>query len=213
MGGIRQGLAGLDPEVADDTAGDVSVLGGGDLPGSIGIEPVQDQAPVQLKGGSDALAPLVVQFAVQRLGQKVGNGECFTLVDEALRNAGAKSASDFGSVAPDADYVWGTSVTMSAVRPGDIIQFRDYRYTRTIETSNPDGSGGTDTDGHERPHHTAIVRSVNGSQITVLEQNAPDGAPVSSNLLFFANSTSTSGNTTTTIAVSGTFRFFRPQPR
>ena len=138
-----------------------------------------------------------------------------TIADNsALRNAGARSAGDFGTVVPDADYVWGSDVDLSDLHPGDIIQFRDYRYDREIDTSNPDGSGTTATDMQERPHHTAIVESVgaNGA-VTVLEQNSPKGSPVGRHQLFFKSLTFTTGNKTTRITVQGTVRFFHPQAR
>jgi hypothetical protein len=151
----------------------------------------------------------VVTFARGKLGERVGRGECFDLADRALRNAGAKSAADFGSVADDADYVWGRPVSLSDVRPGDIIQFRDYRYDRTVETSTRE-----DTDFQERPHHTAIVERVDGGgALTVLEQNAPDGSPGRRTQLFFSDANSTSGGKKTTIKVQGTLKFYRPQPR
>ena len=51
---------------------------------------------------------------------------------------------------------------------------RDYRFDREVAVNNPDGSGSTDCDFQERPHHTAIVESVDsGGAVTVLEQNAP----------------------------------------
>ena len=174
-------------------------------PGPVGL---------QAKGGSAktvaaALGDQVVSFARNRIGQRVSDGECFSLVDGALRNAGAKTAADFGSVAPDLDYVWGASVSLSDVRPGDIIQFRDYRYDRTIDTATR-----TDTDFQERPHHTAIVERVDGQgAIMVLEQNAPEGSAVRRSQLFFANVGSSSGGRTTTISVQGRFWFYRPQPR
>ena len=69
--------------------------------------------------------------------------ECFRLVDRALAGAGAKSAADFGTVAPDIDYVWGTPVSLADVRPGDIVQFRDYRFDREVVTKK---AGETVTD-------------------------------------------------------------------
>ena len=171
-------------------------------------------APVglQAKGGSSKTGDLgekVVNFARRRVGERVGSGECFDLADQALRSNGGKSAADFGSVAKDADYVWGTSASPSDARPGDIIQFRDYRYDRTIETSTRE-----DTDFQERPHHTAIVERVDGAgAITVLEQNAPDGSPGKRTQLFFSDVSTTSGGKKTTIKVQGSFRFYRPQPR
>lgn len=178
-------------------------------PGPIGLD--------ARKGGSKQAQPTmadqIVAYPRQRLGDRVGDGECFTLVDRALRNAGAKSAEDFGTVTPDADYIWGSSVTLSALRAGDVIQFRDYRCERTVETENPDGSGSTSTETQERPHHTAIVERLDGDAVVVLEQNSPDGAPVVRTRLFFDSRTTSSGNQTTTTHVQGTFWFYRPESR
>jgi hypothetical protein len=156
------------------------------------------------------MADEIVSYARERLGERVGDGECFTLVDRALRNAGAKSAADYGEVTPDADYVWGASVGLSDLRPGDVIQFRDYRFERTVETSDSEGTA-TETHSEERPHHTAIVEVVDGSTVTVLEQNAPDGQPVLRTVLYFDNSHVAAGDTTTTVTVSGSWWFYRPQ--
>jgi hypothetical protein len=142
----------------------------------------------------------------------LGDGECFTLVDRALRASGLRSAEDFGAVRPDADYVWGTLVTLADVRAGDVVQFRDYRFDRRVETESADGTT-IDEEFQERPHHTAIVERVNESEITILEQNVPRGSGVSRATLFFASGASRSGRRTTTITVRGQFRFYRPQPR
>jgi CHAP domain-containing protein len=217
-GGWRQAIlleatmaGGISPGPVDDL-GPPIVIDDGTLartemlpPGPVGLQAKGGAA----KSGSGVSGDQVVSFARNRMGQRVGSGECFDLADQALRNAGAKSAADFGTVAPDADYVWGSSVGLSDVRPGDIIQFRDYRYDRTIETET-----GVDTNFQERPHHTAIVERVDGQgALTVLEQNAPQGTPVQRSQLFFSNSTTSGGGRTTTITVQGRFWFFRPQPR
>lgn len=205
-------------------------MAGGFYPGPVGelgpaidIDPetlartaMQPPAPVglQAKGGSAkntaaVSGAQVVNFAIDRMGQRLGRGECFDLADQALRNAGAKSAADFGTVVENADYVWGNQVNLSNVQPGDIIQFRNYRYDRTIDTETR-----TDTDFQERPHHTAIVERVGADgAITVLEQNAPEGDPVRRSQLFFSTVTTSSGGRTTTITLHGRFRFYRPQPR
>lgn len=176
-------------------------------------------AAIGLKGGNAkgttaSLGEQVVAYARNRRGQVVGDGECFTLADNALRNAGARSAADYGAVTPDADYVWGSAVALSDLRPGDIIQFRNYRYDREVETSHSDGSSETNTDFQERPHHTAIVERVgaNGA-VTVLEQNAPVGSAVTRSELFFSNRDDTSGGRRTTIRVQGRFSFYRPEAR
>jgi len=156
----------------------------------------------------------VVRYPRQRMGQRVGDGECFSLADGALRNAGARTAEDYGTVAPDLDYVWGSSVSLADLQPGDVVQFRDYRFDREVETRNADGSFTTTSDVQERPHHTAIVERVDGGgAVTVLEQNSPDGSPVTRSQLFFSGGTRRSGNRTTTITVQGRFWFYRPQAR
>jgi hypothetical protein len=179
-------------------------------PGAIGL---------QAKGGGPkqaappSLAERITGFARQRLSQSVGNGQCFALADRALAAAGAKSAADFGEVSPDADYVWGSAVSLSDLRPGDLVQFRDYAFTRTVVTDNASGTSTAETGG-DRPHHTAIVERVGSDgSVTVLEQNAPDGSPVTRNTLYFAASTTTNGETTTTVRVSGTWWFYRAQAR
>ena len=206
-------------------------MGGGQIPGSTdghtGTTAVDegtlarietpDPGVVGLDAGSGSTPSVsagVVGFARRQHGSRVGDGECFALADSALRAARARSASDYGTVAADADYVWGTAVTLTSLQPGDIIQMRDYRYDREDNVDNPDGSGSTNTSFEERPHHTAVVETVNGTgSVTVLEQNAPRGSAVRRSDLFFTNSTTTAGRRTTTIRVQGSFWFYRAQPR
>ena len=180
------------------------------LPGPIGLDAPSGSGA----HSAPAMSVRIVGYARRQSGARVGNGECFTLADRALTSAGARSASDFGTVTPDADYVWGTSVALSDLQPGDDIQFRGYRYDREVTVENSDGSSTTDTDFQERPHHTAIVEQVgsNGA-VTVLEQNAPDGSPVRRSQLFFTSTTIHDGHRTTTITVQGTFWLYRPQAR
>ena len=174
-------------------------------PGPIGLD-AKGGTPKQTQA---SLADQIVGYARHRIGQHVGDGECFTLADNALRGAGAKSAAHFGTVTPNANYVWGTSINLSDVRIGDVIQFRDYQYLKRVD--NDDGS--FREDGGGRPHHTAIVERVDGNgAITVLEQNF-EGSPVRRSQLYFTSRTSTSGSQTTTITVTGTFWFYRPQAR
>jgi hypothetical protein len=177
-------------------------------PGPIGLD-----APSG--GGTTAgISDRIVGFARRQRGSRVGNGECFTLADRALSTAGARSASDYGEVTPNTDYVWGTVVSLSDLQPGDVVQMRDYRYDREVVVDNPDGSGSNNEDFQERPHHTVIVESVEGNgAATVLEQNAPRGSAVRRTTLYFSNSTTTSGHRTTTVRVQGTLWFYRPQAR
>jgi hypothetical protein len=183
---------------------------GSPTPAPIGLD---SKSPGASKPSTATLAEKIVAYPRRNAGQKVGDGECFTLVDNALTNAGAKSASAFCTVAPDADYIWGTSVSLGDVRPGDIVQLRNYRFDREVVTKKP-GEKVTDTDFQEREHHTAIVERVDGAgAVTVLEQNV-EGSPVVRTQLFFKDvPQATADNKTTTIKVSGSFWFYRPQPR
>lgn len=182
-------------------------------PGTIGLDARSGS------GGSGStpqpsLGERILSFARQRRGERHGNGECFTLADGALRHAGAKSAADFGQVTPDADYVWGTAVQRTEVRPGDVIQLRNYHITVNSTTEHPDGSSETETLEEERPHHTAIVESVGANgRVTVLEQNVPEGQGVTRNVIYLTSSSTSSGRTSTQVTVSGTFWFYRPQAR
>jgi hypothetical protein len=184
-------------------------------PGPVGLDA---KGSADAKGGAVKVAAAsmgdqVVAYPRRQLGHRVGDGECFTLTDRALRAAGAKSAADFGRVTPDGDYVWGQSVALSDLKPGDVIQFRGYRYDREVVTE--DGNRRTtNTDFQERPHHTAIVERADGNgAVTVLEQNVPHGGAVRRNQLFFTSGTTTGGGVTTTIRVQGTVWFYRPQAR
>jgi hypothetical protein len=122
----------------------------------------------------------VLAFAEANLGQKVGHGECTDLADAAYAAAGAESETKLGPTGPNADYVWGTLVStvtgpgssLAGVLPGDVIQFRNVTLVHT--THNPDGSWYTTT--KSAAHHTAIVESVSGSTINVLEQNVGDAS-------------------------------------
>ncbi len=203
--GMSPGSTGLD---TTDTVDDgTTAITTSPPPGAIGLD--------AKSGGSKqtraSIADLIVGYARRNRGSRVGNGQCFTLVDRALRGADAKTASDFGTISADADYVWGTSVTLADLRPGDVIQFRDYTYERVDVTTDSSGTT-TDERAEDRPHHTAIVETVDGNgAVTVLEQNAPEGSAVRRSQLYFSNSSTTHGNRTTRITVGGTFWFYRPE--
>jgi hypothetical protein len=168
-------------------------------------------------GGAHMAAPVgdaIVGFAKRKMGHHVGDHECFALADQALKNAGAFSAADFGEVTADADYIWGTQIQLDALQAGDILQFRDYRYDRTIRTDSADGSFREFSDFQERPHHTAVVEQVGEhGAVTVLEQNAPRGSVVHRTQLFFSSTTFKEGSKTTEITVVGNVWFYRPQKK
>lgn len=134
---------------------------------------------------SDSLGSKIVSYARAQVGKKVHNGECFYLADYALKDAGAKSASDFGEVNADTDYVWGTSVGVDKTQAGDVIQFRNYKSEVAVDDAItiafPDAckspvasleyfEGRTDT--IEYDHHTAVAENaISQGSVSVLEQN------------------------------------------
>lgn len=121
---------------------------------------------------SNSIGQQVYAFAVARLGQQVRDGECASLVFDALYAANAKN---FGALSLDQDYVWGQLIAtltpsqrdISRIQVGDIIQFRDVSTYRRI--TRPDGSWKA-TRSHYG-HHTSIVAGVSGTEILLIHQN------------------------------------------
>jgi hypothetical protein len=121
----------------------------------------------------------IAEFAKKQLGQQVGNGECWTLANEAAKAAGAKSSPAYQDTPNKGDYVWGSleyavevrdgkaTETGSAakVRPGDVAQLRETKFAGRRP------GGGTYTMSFS--HHTAVVAAVSpdGKVVTVLHQN------------------------------------------
>lgn len=164
----------------------------------------------------------------------MGAGECWDLADRALRHAGADSSTTTGL---DDDYEWGDPIDVSDVRPGDVLQFRDFVVTTstTVDVTFADGSGSVDETEVEalRPHHTAIVDAILGTQhLIILEQQVkPLGKRVqrhtipTQDLAPVVKTTHktmkhSSGRmmpatviTTTAISVSGQIWPYRPQPK
>ncbi|MGF1577869.1 MAG: CHAP domain-containing protein [Gemmataceae bacterium] len=106
----------------------------------------------------DKLPPLnnkVLQFATLKLGQQVGNGQCWTLADAALRSAGARRPGRQGYRA----YQFGKQLEKKdKLLPGDVLQMYQvvFRYPRSFQ---------------QFPLHTAIVSKVDGTKVEVLNQN------------------------------------------
>jgi len=177
------------------------------LPGPLGLSAKSGGG----KPSANTLRAQVLAYAQQLVGgDPIGRGECFDLADMALRNAGAKSAADFGQVTPDGNYRWGTQINLSELHPGDVIQFRNYSFVR--RTTEADESWAEEV--QERPHHTAIVEQVGSDgAVTVLEQNVPEGDGVRRCQLFFSNSDTHSEGRHIEVTVHGHFWFYRPEPR
>lgn len=176
-------------------------------PGPIGVGAKKAAPPAAATGAN--LNAQVLSFAEGKSGERVGDGECFALADQALKKAGAKSASDFvATITADADYKWGSQVSLSDAKPGDIVQFRDYKFTRREEKED----GAWSEVDQKRPHHTAIIASVDGNGLlTVIEQNAPKKSAVRKIQLGFSNTSFSKDKITVTLSISGTVWFYRPQ--
>jgi len=93
----------------------------------------------------------VLIFALSNKGKQVGNGECWTLADEALKQAGARHP---------AVYVFGRELgPKDTLFPGDILQVENAKFV------GPRGSTAM-------PHHTAVVCEVHGGDdVTLIHQN------------------------------------------
>jgi hypothetical protein len=118
----------------------------------------------------------VLAFAKSQVGKQVGNGECWTLANEAVKAAGAKSSFDFADAPNKGDYVWGDFVygleakakgetgALKDVKPGDVVQFRDAKFV---------ARQGNRTTTTTASHHTAVVLKADraAKTITVLHQN------------------------------------------
>jgi hypothetical protein len=104
-----------------------------------------------------ALNGAVWSYAAQflGLGVSIGDGGCSRLVAAALQAAGAQF--------DEATSYWGTPIGLDQLMYGDVLQFEGAHF----EHHYPDGSWYW----QDFPHHSAIVYSVNGSQITLINQN------------------------------------------
>lgn len=173
---------------------------------------------------AEQMAAHIVAYARDRMGNEVGDGECYDLADQALHSAGARSAPDFGDITAEADYVWGQQVPLSQARPGDIVQFHDFNVVTTIvaTTRLPDGRAYTTQTWaqDQREHHTAIVEQNFGTSLSLLEQNVPPLGmrvqrtivPVVSTTLGRVQGDPNAWGTTQT-EVSGEVRVYRPLPK
>jgi hypothetical protein len=135
------------------------------------------KVPVPGVAGKDdpsaALGEKVVKFCKENKGKMVGDGECGTLAQAAIREAGGKRVDEFAESPGPGDYAWGELVFVLEVqdgkrkrepadakaKPGDVIQFRDAAFRK---------GGGIAI----FPHHTAIVAEVKANgDLVVYEQN------------------------------------------
>lgn len=94
----------------------------------------------------------IVAFCKDRLGKKVGNGECWTLADEAFKTCGLKRPGSNNRV-------WGRLLDLKTekMEPGDIVEYRSAEFS--------DGS-------RTGPVHTSVVvKGGRRERATIAEQN------------------------------------------
>jgi hypothetical protein len=159
----------------------------------------------------------VLLWAQGKVGQQVGDGECWTLAESAVTKSGGQSSKGLTGVDEDAfadaDYVWGDAVKLDDAKPGDILQFRDYSFETTTTQTN----GAWNSKTGERGHHTAIVvRNLGSGQLVVIEQNvAPGGKKVQQNTIYVKDGATIAGakGATTTATASGSVTAFRPKAK
>jgi hypothetical protein len=188
--------------------------------------------PVQTLG-TTYIGTQVLAFAKKNLGNKVGDGECATLAAEAVKAAKGVPFDKLGPTGLDANYVWGKKVTTislsnqgfqgAGIQPGDIIQFRDVKISKSVRTDFKNGGWQTQSSNLGYGHHTAIVSGVNGDFVDLLQQNVgPNGKSADAKKIvqtgtiwarsFTTTSKDKSGNTITTTYkfTSGTMWVYRP---
>jgi len=139
----------------------------GALRASIADDPLRRPIVVDRGSSLPTANRKLLDYVNARIGQRVGNGQCASMVSQAFRDL---SIRDYPAENGD-DYVWGTFITeirpgrlpKVAILPGDVLQYRDTKF----EGRNK--SGGTyKTSGG---HHTAVVSSVSGQNLYLLQQN------------------------------------------
>ncbi len=149
-------------------------------------------------------AQQLIAFANDRMGRVEGNGECWTLVNNAFQNLGFNK--------PAAIYAWGRVIEqVSNARPGDIFQFRRFEVTITVD--NSDGSGTTQTEERGNPRHTAILESIDANGLaTFLECNVYGNRSVQRNRFHVRTADLETGpGQRTSVRASGTVTVYRPQ--
>ena len=152
----------------------------------------------------------VLNYAKQRLGRRVGRGECWDLADAALEAAKAKCSHDFGKVTPNGNYVWGQKIAIGSARPGDIIQYRNYKWTR--RKTKRDRSWEETNAAYSQ--HTAILAGRKGNSPScwnVYEQNYGNVRSVTQGTVFLvAGQFRTTTQDSIRITTSGQFWIYRP---
>jgi len=101
----------------------------------------------------------LVAFCKSNLGKQVGNGECWTLADQAFKSCGLKR--------PDGESrVWGRLLDLKneQIEAGDIVEYRNAKFSNGSRTG---------------PFHTSVVvKGGRRGKATIAEQNWGDNKTV-----------------------------------
>jgi hypothetical protein len=179
----------------------------------------EEKPPVYLdKEVLEKATDLVGKPTVRTTTPKGKAPECFDMLDRIYREIDAQHPDELtppGSKPrenADGDYVWGESIGLSAVQPGDVLQLRDHKikivvdvsthekYENGTEIDDGDPAAGIDTHTHKRGHHTAVVLEVlpNG-KFMVAEQHVIDRATGKITTVVRTNDLHTTSQTFTTV--------------
>ncbi|CAN6651948.1 hypothetical protein TRVA0_025S01508 [Trichomonascus vanleenenianus] len=151
------------------------------------VPPPPELSPQELYNYSEQFGNQVASWAEAQKGTQVGNGECWTLAQQAIvhgtNNVGLGSqglthgaliyhinASSGGAASP--------LVHKEYIRRGDIIQYREVVF-QSLESTSTCGS----------PDHTAVVTALDGDNINIVHQNTGGVKQVCSGAHNFAHMT------------------------
>jgi hypothetical protein len=115
----------------------------------------------------------VAAFARSKLGEQVGDGECTTLVNQALGDSGGKVLRQAEA---DGEYRWGELVkSVKEAKPGDIVQLEKVSFQGRRQKVGRNGEPILVISKVSYPHHSGIITKVGpkGKTLTVLHQNGP----------------------------------------
>jgi len=179
---------------------------GYDVPGTLELEEGGDEEkketpPVYLdEKVLEKVKNLVGKPTVRTTTPEGQAPECFDLVDSIYQEIDAQHPDELTPSGhkpkedPDGDYVWGETIPLTGVKPGDVLQLRDHKIkvvvdvsthekyevtdgdtTTTVEMDDADPAAGSTSDTYNRGHHTAVVLEVlaNG-KLVVAEQHVLD---------------------------------------
>jgi hypothetical protein len=159
----------------------------------------------------------VLQFAKRSKGKRIylkagkngTAGQCWDLAEKALNISGGRTSTALTpNLSPNADYIWGTPVAqLSGVKPGDILQFKNYKCSWS--STKEDGSGGDFE--YTARHHTAIVlsRPANGA-VRVLHQNYKGKKNVHESTFQLSSKAYKNDKTAFEYSVTGEIKAYRP---